>query len=110
MFSPSSDHEQSLRKELVIPEHATVEDVLKMIMDTGCMPFPIQETVHGEQLYACPVSKRIFRTVQFDEEQGRTGQAGSKTPMLAVLDGLRRARHMRSENHERAVVSNPSDG
>lgn len=94
MFALSSEPEQRLRKELGIPEDATVEDVLRMILDSGCIPFPMQDTVRGEQLYACPVSKGIFRTVQFDEEQGRTGQAGSKTPILAALDGLRRARDM----------------
>ena len=110
MIATPSEPEQNLRKELAIPEHATVEDVLKMIIDTGCMPFPMQKTVRGEKLYSCPVSRGIFRTVQFDEEQGRMGQAGSNTPMLAVLNGLRRARHMRFDNRERVVVANPSDG
>ena len=94
MFPTSSEPEQSIRGELGIREDATVEDVLRMILDAGCIPFPMQDSVRGEQLYACPISKGIFRTVQFDEEQGRIGQAGSKTPILAALDGLRRARDM----------------
>ena len=83
--------ELALRKELNVPDDVGVEDVLKLILEAGWKPHPICEEHDGNQLYACPVSSGIFRTVQSDEH-GRLGQESSPTPILAVLEGLRRAR------------------
>jgi hypothetical protein len=88
-----AEREATLRKQLGVSETATVNDIVKLIVDTGCVPRPMSTTLSGERLYACPVSRGIFTTVQADE-YGRVGQAGSPTPMLAVLEALQRAREM----------------
>lgn len=86
------DHALKLRKLLKVPDHITTDAILDLIKKEGWEPLLVSGEVEGRTLWACPIRKEIFQTVEFDEATQQMGQAGSPTPEIAALEGLRKAR------------------
>ena len=88
--------EIELRKMMQITADATLEDVLAMIREEGYEPHmgsrPDEEF---GQLYACDVVRRgaiPWHIVQTVGPAGMMGLVGRLSPMVAAMDGLRRAK------------------
>lgn len=85
-------YEKHLRNALDVPDDATVEDILGMIRKEGWEPRLIPAELEGQEVWAWPVAQGIFATVEVDPETGKRGQAGSLSPEIAALEGLRKAK------------------
>ena len=59
-------YEKDLRRVLTVPDDATADDILELIRQEGWQPNLVSTEIEGEQVWACPVSKGIFTTVEFD--------------------------------------------
>ncbi len=86
------DYAGELRKLLDVSDAVTTDAILDLIKKEGWEPHLFSEEVEGCTLWACPIRKGIFQTVERNEATGQTGQAGSPTPEIAALEGLRKAR------------------
>lgn len=85
-------YEKDLRRVLAVPDDATADDILELIRQEGWQPNLVSTKIEGEQVWACPVSKGIFTTVEFDPNTGMKGHAGSPSREVAALEGLRKAK------------------
>ena len=86
------EYARKLRELLGLTGSETEDDILSMIRAEGWEPNLISNEVDGKRLWACPVTRGIFGSVQVDEATGRTGHVGSLSPEIALLEGLRRTR------------------
>ena len=86
------DYARELRKLLGVSDAVTTDAILDLIKKEGWEPHLFSEEVEGHTLWACPIRKGIFRTLDRDEATGQTGQAGSPTAEIAALEGFRKAR------------------
>ena len=87
-----SDYEEDLRR--VLGTDAELDGILALIRAEEYEPNLYSQEIEGTRVWACPVRKGIFQTVQRDNETGLMGQEGMPTPELAALEGLRRARNI----------------
>ncbi len=85
-------YENQIRTALAVALDATVEDILNLIRDEGWTPKLISTEIDEKTVWACPVSKGIFTTVEVDPKTGMKGHAGRLSPEIAALEGLRKAR------------------
>ena len=90
--SDPAEIDGQLRQLLGVTGEATLQDILQMIVDEGWEPHLLRQDFDGVPLWACPIRKGIFRTMQRDEETGQIGHDGYPTPTIAALNGLRLAR------------------
>ena len=86
------DYEEDLRR--VLDTGAELESILTSIRAEGYEPNLHSQEIDGTRVWACPIRKGIFSTVQRNNETGLMGQEGSPSPELAALEGLRRARNI----------------
>ena len=94
-------YEEDLRRVLNVPANADVDDVLALIREERWEPNLCSREVEGVTLWACPIQKGIFSTVQGNPETGMMGQEGLFSPILASLEGLRRARNVEQPQRPR---------
>ena len=87
-----ADYTEKLRNLLGVSNDLAATAILELIKAEGWEPDLYSEQVDGDTLWACPIARGIFRTVQRDGVTGRMGQAGSPTRTIAALKGLARAR------------------
>lgn len=93
----TEDREAALRKELGIPAESDIDFILTQIRQTGWAPRLGHKEVEGQTLWACPISRGIFQTVDREEPSkekptGQFGQRGCPTREIAALEGLKKAR------------------
>jgi len=86
--------DEKFRRLLKVDNDATLEDILYMIVEAGWEPQLFRQEFDGELVWACPIRKGPFRTIQRDEETGEMAHVSFLTPVIAALDGLRRAREI----------------
>ena len=81
-----------LRKLLDVSDVITTDDILDLIKTEGWEPHPFSEEVEDRTLWACPVTRGIFGTIERNDATGQMGYVGSPTEEIATLEGLRKAR------------------
>ncbi len=86
------DYEEDLRR--VLNTDAQVDGILASIRAEGYEPNLHSQEIDDVRVWACPIQKGIFSTVQRNHQTGMTGQEGSPSSELAALEGLRRARNI----------------
>lgn len=90
--------EAQLRKELSVPRHATLHDILDLIRSEGYTPKLTAMRIGGRREYTCHLRNGVFSTTS---QYSHRDEKKFTSPELAAIHALRHARQLSRQTPQR---------